>query len=212
VVLKGDAYIELHSSRAESFVWYTIFFGDVAGVDPTVTATSKEMALAFGLEQVWKTSPWPAPLKEIAMRKGIPAIMPEIGGGADFFRNGKKQIADCARGITNVMKLMDILPGEIETECGKATIWNGHTEVFNDGGGGLVLLECQRGEQLKRGDVFATKYDPTTGEEMSHIVAPADGTVLNTGLVWPLCRGGSFLGVLGNKVEDIDLTDHAWVF
>ena len=212
VVLKGDAYIELHSSRAESFVWYTIFFAGVAGVDPTVEASSRQMALAFGLEQVWERSPWPAPLKELAMRQGIPAIMPEIGGGADFFRTGKEQIADCARGITNVMKLMGILPGHIETESPKATIWSGHTEVFNDALGGLVLLDCQRGDQLRKGDVFATKYDPTTGEELSKIAAPASGTVLNTGLVWPVCRGGSFLGVLGDRTQDIDLTDHLWMF
>jgi predicted deacylase len=212
VVLKGDAYIELHSSRAESLVWYTIYFANVAGAAPAVEAASKEMALAFGLEQVWESSPWPAPLKEAAMREGVPAIMPEIGGGADFFRNGRRQIADCARGIINVMKLMGILPGEIETEAKSATIWDGHTEVFNDGTGGLVLLECQRGDRVNKGDTFAVKYDPTTGEEMSRIIAPADGTVLNTGLVWPLCRGGSFLGVLGDKTEDIDLTDHVWTF
>lgn len=212
VVRKGDAYIEIHSASGATHVWYTIYLAEVEGAKPEIIAKSREMAMAFGLEEVWASTPWEGPLKEEAMRHGIPAIMPEVGGGCDFLQNGNKQIEYCARGITNVMKLMGILQGAIETESDKVLIWDGHTEFFNDDVGGLMLPQCERGDHLKKGDLFAIKYDPTTGEELVHLYAPVEGTVLNTGLVWPLCPPGLFLGVLGEKREEIDLTNHQWFF
>jgi hypothetical protein len=212
VVTKGDAYIDIHSSNAEGFVWYTIFLAEVGEAKPATIAKSKQMAMAFGLEQIFGKTPWKGTFKEEAIRHGIPAITPEVGGGADFFQNGHKQIDYCARGVLNVMKLMGILPGTIETESDKVVIWNGHTEFSNDALGGLMVLQVKRGERLKKGDLYAIKYDPTTGDEVSRIYAPADGTVLNSGLVWPLCPAGRWLGIVGDKIEEIDLTSHQWSF
>jgi predicted deacylase len=212
VVSKGDAYIEIHSAGGSSHVWYTIFFGDVDGARAETTARSKEMALAFGLEEVWATTPWPAPLKDEAMRQGIPCIMPEVGGGSDWLENGDNQIAACARGITNVMKLMNILPGEIETESDKAVIWDGRDEFYNDDVGGLLLKQCKRGDHLTEGDLFGIKYDPTTGEEIGRVFVPLSGTLLATGVLWPLCPPGHHMGVLGHKIEEIDLTKRGWSF
>jgi hypothetical protein len=213
VVLKGDAFIDIHSSNAEGFVWYTIFLSDVEGADPEVVAQSKEMAMAFGLEQIFAKTPWSGTFLEDAIRDGIPSITPEVGGGADFFQNGHKQINYCARGIKNVMNLMGILPNHtIETESDKVVSWDCHTEFENDAIGGLMVLQVERGDRLKEGDVYAIKYDPTTGDELARIVAPTKGTVLNSGLVWPLCPAGRWLGILGDKIEEVDLSDHEWSF
>ena len=212
VVLRADAYIDLHSSNAEGYVWYTICLVEEEGARPDVIAKSKEMALAFGLEQIFGKTPWKGTFKGEAIRQGIPSMSTEVGGGTDFFQNGRKQIEATARGIMNVMKLMRIIEGPIETESNKSIWWNGHTEVLNDGVGGLMLMEAQRGQFLKKGDVFATKYDATTGEEVAKIYAPADGTVLNTGLVWPLCPPERFVGVMGDKMEEVDLTSHRWAY
>jgi predicted deacylase len=211
IVKKGDAYVDIHSSSSIRLVWYSIYL-DLEGADPEVVRQSKEMALAFGLEQIFGKTPWKGTFKEEAIRQGIPSMTPEIGGGADFFQNGRKHIDWCARGIVNVMKLMEILPGEIETESDQATIWNGHTEIKNDGQGALMLLDAQRGQHMKEGDLFATKYDPTTGDVMGRFYAPGEGTILNTGLCWPLIAPGDFLGVLGSVMEEVDLKDREWKF
>ncbi|NLE75643.1 MAG: hypothetical protein GX605_02675, partial [Chloroflexi bacterium] len=211
-IFQGDAYIEIHSASAPTFVWYTIYLGRLEGAAPEVTSRSRQMALAWGLEQVWASSPWSDETKIVAMHHGIPAIMPEIGGGASFFVNGEEQIATCARGIVNVMKLMGILPGQIETESPKATVWDVPFEFFNDGQGGLMLAKAKRGQRLKKGDLFAVKYDPTTGEEIEQVLCPGEGTLLNTGLIWPHVRGKQFLGVLGHRLEEVDLTTHTWEF
>ena len=168
--------------------------------------------MAFGLEEVFAKSPWEGTIIEEVVKEGIPAITPEIGGGGDFFRSGSHQIAACARGITNVMKLMGILDGQIETETNKAIVWDGHTEVLNDAQGGVMTLVVERGQTVKKGDLFGIKYDPTTGDELGRVYSPADGTLLKTGLIWPLCRNGKFLGVLGDKLEEVDLATHRWSF
>jgi hypothetical protein len=209
VIKKGDAHIDIHSSSSVGLVWYTIYHA-TDKTAPEVVAKAKEMCLAFGLEQVMGKTPWHGTVTEDVMDAGIPSITPEVGGGGDFYQNGRNQINGCARGIVNVMKLMGILKGKIQTESKKAIIWDGHTEIKNDGQGALMLMEAKRGQFLKKGDLFATKYDPTTGDELGCFLAPVDGTVLNTGLVWPHSPPGFFLGVLGSKMEEIDLTTHEW--
>lgn len=211
VILKGDAHIDIHSSSAVGLVWYTIYHETEDSSAETLRKT-REMAMAFGLEQIMGKTPWHGTILEESMSAGIPAITPEIGGGGDFYRNGRKQIDWCARGIVNVMKLMGILPGQIETESARAIIWDGHTEIKNDGQGALMLLEARRGQNLKQGDLFAVKYDPATGDELARFCAPVSGTVLNTGLVWPHCPPGQFLGVLGDMMEEIDLSIHEWTW
>jgi hypothetical protein len=56
-----------------------------------------------------------------AMRAGVPLITPEHGGGADFYRGGHDQVAGCVRGITNVMRHLEMLSGRPRSETGHAT-------------------------------------------------------------------------------------------
>lgn len=200
VVTKADALIDIHSGNAESYVWYTIYKSEVEGAKPEVIQKSKQMAIAFGLKDLMARSPWKGTFIEDAVRDGIPAITPEIGGGLDFLHGGKRQIATCARGITNVMKLLGMLNGEIETESDEVTIWAGETEIENDAAGGLLLVERSYGDYLKRGDVYARMYNPFTGEAIKTIVAPADGYVLPSGARWPVVRPGRWLAILGSKL------------
>jgi predicted deacylase len=200
VVAKADALIDIHSGTSESYVWYTIYESEVEGAKPDVIEKSKQMAIAFGLKDVMAESPWKGTFIEDAMRDGIPAITPEIGGGLDFFHRGKEQIETCARGITNVMKLLGMIDGEIVTEADEVTIWAGETEIINDAVGGIMLVERNYGDYLKKGDVYARMYNPFTGDEMKRIVAPADGYVIPSGARWPVIPPGRWLAILGSKL------------
>ena len=201
VVAKSDALIDIHSGNSESYVWYTIYESEVEGSKPEVIEKSKKMASAFGLKEVMAKSPWKGTFIEDAMRDGIPAITPEIGGGLDFFYGGNKQMEACARGIYNVMKLMGMLDGEIETESDEVTIWEGETEIINDSIGGIMLVERDYGDYLKKGDVYARFYNPFTGDELKTVVAPADGYVIPSGARWPVVRPGRWLAILGSKLS-----------
>jgi predicted deacylase len=205
VIRRADALVDIHAGTSVSHVWYTIYKSNVAGVSPEVVEESRRMALAFGMEQVFATSPWHGTLTEEVLREGIPAITAEVGGGADLLLHSKHQIAACARGVFNVMKLLGMLDGPIETEAPRCTLWDVHTEIYSGELSGLFQLEAQRGQRLRRGDLYGIMFDPYTGEEIGRILAPTDGTVLNTGVVWPVVRFDHWLGVLGDKIEEVAL-------
>jgi predicted deacylase len=205
IIRKADTFIDIHSGRPTSYVWYTIYDSDVADADAEVVQQSRQMALAFGLEQVFAKTPWHGTLSQETVRDGIPTIIPEVGGGPDWFNGDERQITACARGITNVMKRLGMLQGSIKTESPRCTVWDAHTEIEAGNLSGLFLLEAERGQRLQRGDTYGVMYDPYTGEEIGQILAPADGTVLNTGVVWPVVRSNQWLGVLGDKVEEVVL-------
>ena len=59
---------------------------------------------------------------------------------------------------------------------------------------------------MKKGDVYGSVYHPFTGEKLAEIVAPEDGTVLNSGVVWPVIPPGRWLAILGDLVEEVDLS------
>jgi predicted deacylase len=198
VIRRADAFIDIHSGAPTSYVWYTIYDSDISGADAEVVQYSREMALAFGLEQVFAKTPWHGTLSHETVRDGIPTIIPEVGGGPDWFNGDERQ-------ITNVMKLLDMVDGSIETESSHCTLWDAHTEIHAGDLSGLFLLEAERGQHLRRGDTYGIMYDPYTGDEVGQTLAPSDGTVLNTGVVWPLVHPHQWLGVLGDKIEEVVL-------
>lgn len=208
LVPEADALIDIHSGTSDSYVWYTIYPGEHG--DPEVIEQSKEMAVAFGLEQVFRSTPsrWSGGLKDAAVDAGTPGITPEIGGGADFLHNGRDQIEACSRGIKNVMKMMGMLDGEIAHESDKVQICDANDdEIWAGTEAGMMLLECERGDYLEEGDAYASVYHPFTGEKTGEIEAPGDGLVLNTGLVWPVVDQGKWIGVLGEVAEEVDLDE-----
>lgn len=205
VIRRVDYMIDIHCGPPHSYMYYTIYNSDLDGVAGDVVARSRAMALAYGLEQIFARTPWRGTLKEVALRHGIPSITPEHGGGADFFRTGRDQIAGCARGIMNVMRYLEMIPGSPRSETGRAVLWDGHTEVAAGAAGGMYLRQAWPGDQLEKGATFGVLYDPFTGEEVERIAAPASGTVLNTGVVWPVVRPNQWLGLLGSKLEEVEL-------
>ena len=161
------------------------------------------MALAFGMEHIFARTPWRGTLKEEAMTAGIPSVTIEMGGGADFFRHGSEQIRTCLRGITNVMKLMGMLDGEILVEAPSYKVWDAHTEIIAGEQAGFMHRQAQWGDRLEAGDTYAVVYHPYTGEELSRITAPRAGTVLNSGTIWPPIPAQRWLAVLGDLMEEV---------
>jgi len=208
IAAKADAVIDIHSGTADSYVWYTIYPGEHG--ESEVIKQSKKMAVAFGLEQIFRKRPsrWGGGLKDAVVDAGIPAITPEMGGGADFLNNGQEQMRLCAQGIKNVMILLGMVDGEIVHESNKIQICDANDEeMWSDTYAGIMLMNCKRGDYLEDGDVYATVYHPFTGEKLGEIKAKGSGKVLNSGLCWPVVGQGAWLGVLGKVVEEVSLED-----
>jgi len=206
VISKADGYVDIHSGGPDGYVWYTIYQED-ADAEPEVISKSREMALAFGLSDIFSRTPWHGTLKETATQNGIPSITPEIGGGADFFYNGQEQVDICLEGILNVMRLYGMLDGEIKTQEPVARLWHGKHEMDAGPHSGVMMRRAEWGDRLEKGDVYAEVFHPFTGEKLSEIVAPAEGTVLNSGVVWPVIPPGRWLAILGDLAEEVELKD-----
>ena len=149
---------------------------------------AKKMSAAFGLKDVMADSPWKGGYIEQVMAMGVPSIVVEIGGGADFFRNGHQQIETCAQGIVNVA----ILNGNLE----------GEAEIHNNAQGGIILLNYTYGDYMEKGAIWGVKYDPFTGKELEKLYAPISGTQLPSGVNWPAVKPNEWLSIIGNPMGD----------
>jgi predicted deacylase len=207
VIRPADYFIDIHSGGPETYFYYTIFLSDAPGVEfePGVVESSRQMAFAFGLEHIFAKTPWRGTFKEEAMKEGVPAIAIEMAGGPDFFHNADAQIETCYRGVTNVMKYLGMLEGEIVVEARQCKLWEAHTEIVAGAEAGFMLRQARWGDYLAAGDTYAIVYHPYTGEELGRITAPNAGTVLNSGTIWPPISAGRWLAVLGDLIEEVPL-------
>ncbi len=204
IVLKADALVDIHSGTEDGFVWYTIYEADVEGVDPQVIEQSKKLAVAFGLQEIMGKCPdrWAGGYMDDVLEAGVPAVTVEIGGGGDYFINGKQQIEMCAQGIRNSAILLGILEGEIITELDEVTFWRGEAEIIAGAKGGLLRTNIQIGDFCAEGSVWGVLYDPYTGKEVEQLIMPIDCYQLASLHPWPAVRPGSAMSVLGNKMGD----------
>jgi predicted deacylase len=207
VIRPADYFIDIHSGGPDTYFYYTIYLSDAPGVtfDPNVVETSRQMAFALGLEHIFAKTPWRGTFKEEAMKIGVPSVTIEMAGGPDFFHNGDAQIETCVRAITNVMKYLNMLDGEIVVEASSCKLWEAHTEIVAGSEAGFMLRQARWGDYLNAGDTYAIVYHPYTGRELSRITAPKAGTVLNSGTVWPPISAGRWLAVLGDLIEEVPL-------
>lgn len=203
VVLKADAFVDIHSGNGEGFVWYTISHRDFEDVIPEVRKMSDKMAVAFGLRDVMGQTPkrWAGGYMADVMRAGIPSIVVEIGGGTDYFINGKQQIEMCAQGIRNVAILMEIMQGDIVVESENVTFWAGDGEIINGSQGGLLRTDVQIGDHLEKGSLWGVLYNPFTADEVERFYTPHDCYQLPSLYPWPAVKPGAALATLGNKME-----------
>jgi predicted deacylase len=196
IVGAADAWIDIHSGTPENFMWYTIAKGLDQGADTARRAM--EMARAFGLPDIAVDTPWKDARKDVA----VPWITPEIGGGADFRHGGEVQIATCARGIVNVMKVLGMLDGAAEGTPDRYRLWRLHTDITCGPVGGILEAVAKRGDLLQPGDLYGIVRHPYNGEEVGRITSPARGTILESGVIWPVVRPGQWLAVLGDVIAD----------
>jgi hypothetical protein len=197
IVAHADAWIDVHSGTLENYMWYTIAKGGAPNSETARRALA--MARAFGLPDIAVETPW----KDAGIDLGIPSITPEIGGGPDFLRGGRAQVDACARGIRNVMHHLGMLDDAIAGTPARYRLWRIHTDINNGPAGGILSMQVRRGDHLEPGETFGIVHHPFTGEETGRIVSPGRGTVMDSGVVWPVVRPGQWLAALGDVVGDV---------
>jgi hypothetical protein len=209
VVSKADAFIDIHSGGQDGHVFYTFYEAHLKGTKPEVIARSRELGLAFGLEDVFCETPWPGTFEEVALKHGIPSISVELGGGSDWRDHGQEFVDLCERGIRNVMALMGMLDEKIVAQAPVAKIWRITHEVFSGNYQGFFLrnpaLAPEFGMAVKKGDVYGMMYHPFTGAKLGDILIPDDGHLLHSARLWPVIPRNRFLTIIGDLVEKVEL-------
>lgn len=167
-----DALIDFHGADGEAVNDY-IFLPPEGS---PVFHSARKMALAFG--QTWN---YQAPLTtgsftQELMADGIPAIVPEFGGGSFDF---ERYVEMGTRGVFNVMSLLKMCDEPIAAPADAWVVTDRRT--LRAAHGGIYVPKLgpeQLGEEVQRGQVLAEIIHPATFEVLEEVRSPFERGVL----------------------------------
>ena len=167
--------IDLHTASSNYLLHVVYGAGDAA---------SRKLAEVFGLEvlleeevdQKLKEARFQGKLRNVLNALSIPAITPELGGTN---RIEPANVALGVRGVTNVMKHLGMLTGEvIPPERPQITLRGSHLDDVISTKGGFWISQVKVGDRVRRGDVLGHVYSLLTFEVAETIFAPYNGYIL----------------------------------
>ena len=153
LIARCDLLIDLHSSGTHAAMPTLVGY---YAHDSEVGRRSRAAALAFGAPVVWG-HPTVAPGRTVseATARGIPWLYTECPGGGWLHQD---TAALYARGVTNVMRQLGMLPGEPEHEpphyhlCGSGRI----EDALAVRSSGFLLPAVRPLDRVRRGDLLGT--------------------------------------------------------
>lgn len=167
--------IDLHTASSNYALHVVYGAGDSA---------SRKLAEVFGLEllleeevdQKLKEARFQGKLRNVLNAQGIPAITPELGGTNCI---EPANVALGVRGVTNVMKHLGMLSGEIVApERPQMTLRGSHLDHVITTRGGFWIPQVKEGDHVRQGDVLGHVYALQTFEVAETVRAPYNGYVL----------------------------------
>jgi predicted deacylase len=198
----SDYMIDLHSAGLFDMIWpfWTLVYDDGS----KSSQESLKLAKVFGIEQIVATK-----FKEVGTAGyelthgskmpfavttslGIPSILVEAGGGADF---KERIVEEIATGILNVLKHLRIIDGHVE-EKKNYTIFPQIVDVYTRHGG-IFVSEKTCGTDVSKGEKLGTLKN-MFGEKIEDVVSPIDGTIISHH-IYPFVSSGILLFHIGPK-------------
>lgn len=110
VVMAADMVVSFHGWTPDGVTVPYVEFADEIG-DAETDAASLEAAKAFGFELLCAFADRPGLLLPEAVRAGIPAIEPEIGGLGVSEEDNRQR---CRAALFNLMRHLEMWPGEVK--------------------------------------------------------------------------------------------------
>lgn len=209
IIPKADYLITCHGARDErSPVTYV---GCPAWDESETVKKSIELACIFGTEIITKRvkPSYQGRLMTLSVEKGVPIILPEIGGTSDIYENRWHYVSLMIRGIKNVMKHLNMIEGEPELPQRQIVARN---DILSCKHGGLWIPEVKgspekpgaQKQYVKKGTVLGRVMSPFNIEdELECIEAPYDGLVI--GLYYhPVVYPGDTVIYFGDILEEIE--------
>jgi predicted deacylase len=165
-----DVLVDFHCGGTDTTIHYTYT------QDPTTEKGRQvhELALIAGAEVLWE-SPGPAgTLAGDTAAQGITTIIVEAGGGTSF---GTPMDERAMRGVTNILKHVGMLQGELEVDPPRVVVRRG--TGLRPRHGGLFLPEVgleMLGKRVAKGTLLGRVVSAHTFEELDRLEAPYEPT------------------------------------
>lgn len=176
IVTQADYLIDLHGGDFPEYQsdYAICFITEKSELD----TTSERMARHFGLPYIRRSAPSEGsaptgPSARMAMKLlDIPAIVPELGDAGVLNRH---RLDKSVSGVVNVMKLLEMIPGEPATPPADQKAMVSRTSVFSSRHG-LVRHLVEINEYIRKEQPIAEVSD-FYGETQEILYAPCDGMV-----------------------------------
>jgi predicted deacylase len=133
-----------------------------------------ELSKIFGVRQIWRSTNALRVTEVIMREKDIPAIGLEFGGVTDF-RCIEGYVEDATSGLTNVLRWLGMLEGEIQSRKHKTCICD--LNRVNNHYGGIWSTCAEVQDEVTEGTVVGTVSDPFTAEVLEDVKTPISGVI-----------------------------------
>jgi len=165
IVMQCDYGIDFHSAASRR-TNYPNVRADMKN------AEAKRLARAFGAELIVDSKGPAGSLRREATRNGVPTIILEAG---EIFKIVPNVVEMGVKGITNILKMLEMVEGESEKPLFQVTIEK--TTWVRADRGGFLSFHAKPGDFVNEGQFLATNYN-IFGRERNLITSPASGVVL----------------------------------
>lgn len=165
IILPSDYGLDLHTAAFQR-----TNFPNVRG--DTSNKEVKRLAYAFGCSLIVEGSGPDGSLRREACKAGVPTIILEAG---EPWKLEPSVLEIGLRGIRNVLKELDMLPGEPVMPVVQLRIVR--SEWLRAEVGGILRFHAAPGQIVDRGQPIATNFD-LLGNHQSTLRSPVDGIIL----------------------------------
>ena len=171
----ADYVVDLHTASSNTLLHVVYGQGD---------EKSRKLAEVFGLEILLeeaidddlRRSRFTGKLRNVLTEQGIPAITPELGGVNSL---EEEHIVLGLRGMTNVMKHLGMLDGEVvQPEGAQITLHGSHLDEVWAQQGGIWIAQVKAGERVQQDQRLGYIYSVRTFAVLEWVTAPYDGYIL----------------------------------
>ena len=212
VIKQANVMLDFHAGARTAYERYVLFGAEKDPNNPTeIELIRRKLVVAFGLDQAAFFPPGTFGAnnaKQAIEDANVVQITMEFGGGTGWFKNGEDNVRDAERGMWNILKCMNMVDGELESDGQLCTVYNAGVVIWKPAVDGLFIRKKKFRDELKVGDVYGSLVDPYTGELLADMRTPKDGIVIPSGQEWPTV-GATSIGILGtiDRVEDRETMD-----
>ncbi|WP_152043174.1 succinylglutamate desuccinylase/aspartoacylase family protein [Salinigranum salinum] len=192
----ADAVVDLHTGSPEMLTHTVYRRGDDA---------SRALGLAFGTEvclaefagedaeSEWSDRGFDGKFRVAASDEGIPAITPELAHNKQLVDDAIETGVD---GVFNVLRYLDLLPGDPDTPARQRTVRN-HLGRVTATASGLFRPApgTELGREVEAGELLGHVTDPTSYDRLQRVEATHDGLLYSITRNATVSTGQKLVGV-----------------